>query len=111
MRPSGAAEKCGCAYCRNFAEARAVVFSDSLQALLVRMGIDWQKEDEAAEHGLLPSGLRVYLPWFSCVGRVVERDPSVDEPELSVSPAGGSRLQINLRLEVPWVINEDEPNW
>ena len=120
-RSSGAAERCACLYCRNFAEAREVVYAESLQEQLGQLGVDWRKEDEAPEFGLLSSGLRVYIPWFTFVGRVVEIGPEEDDAELTITEASapilgemgdrGRLLQLNLKLEVPWVIADEEPNF
>jgi hypothetical protein len=109
-RARGGCETCGCLYCRNFVEARDVVYSEALREQLTRLGVDWRKEDEAPEGGLPRSGLRVHIAAFSVMGRVVEIADDEEEDGVAVA-SDGARLSLRVKLEVPWVLDAEEPNW
>jgi hypothetical protein len=111
-RETGASEACGCLYCRNFVDARDVVYTESQREQLTRLGVDWRKEDEAAECGLPRSGLRTYLTWFSVAGRITDEEPSAGEDdEPTVEPGRDGLVEVHFALGVPWVLDAEEPNW
>jgi hypothetical protein len=116
----GFAEKCGCAFCRNFAVQRNLVYPASFRALLEQLGIDPNKEGEAFECMLVGDGCHLYGGWFYLVGEMVTSGEGNYNPPDSRNfdlffttahcraPAfrGGPMLSIEFTAHVKWVLPE-----
>jgi hypothetical protein len=116
----GDAERCGCAYCRNFAAQRAVVYPQTFRLLLDQLGIDASKEGEVYECGPVDDALRAYGGWFYFAGELTapgERLTNaasgfqywVADGKRLPSPAvdfGKSVLAVQFFTKLPWVIAE-----
>jgi len=123
----GGPESCGCCYCRNFAAARVQVYPTEVRSFFEDIGIDFSKEAEVYEMGRLESGLRRYGGWFHCVGRIEAKDEEVGKFDLEGGTAffdlyvhekpvlvpdcfqGSPLLQLDFHAQVPWVLEETEP--
>ena len=68
---NGGAERCGCAYCRNFILQRASAYPPEFINLLSQLGIDFNKEGEAFDCGPLNNGSQLYGGWFYFVGTLI----------------------------------------
>ena len=68
---SGDAERCGCAYCRNFAAQRSVAYPENFLQSLILLGINPDKEGEIYECGS-ESSLWRYDGWFYLSGQLLE---------------------------------------
>jgi len=68
---SGFAERCGCAYCRNFVAQRNTVYPEKFLQLLDQLGIDPEKEGDVHEGGP-PGSLMEYGGWFYVAGELIE---------------------------------------
>ena len=69
---NGGAERCGCAYCRNFIPQRARAYPPEFINLLSQLGIDFAKEGEVFHYGPSNGASQLYGGWFYFVGRLVE---------------------------------------
>ena len=69
---NGGAERCGCAYCRNFILRRASVYPPEFMSLLIQLGIDFKKEGEAFHYAALDDGSQLYGGWFYFVGTLID---------------------------------------
>ena len=67
----GDSQRCGCAFCRNFAAQRHLIYPPSFRTLLEELGIDPDKEGEAFEYGPVDGGCHLYGGWFYLVGEMV----------------------------------------
>lgn len=131
----GAAELCGCEYCRNYAAAREYVLDRQARSLLGRLGIDPHCEAEVVYGAPTRPGYHMYEVWFHFVGKILSgRDAwkqvgdngyVFDLEELRSSPhlaygftnrlalvpssIGGFPktpvVQLEFEFEVPWVID------
>ena len=116
---SGDADRCKCAYCRNFAAQRASVYPQAFRTFLDQLGIDPQKEGEvydlagADERRIRPTG-----GWFYFVGELIEKGERLIQegdfqywfqPSFPRAPAafGGEVAAIEFSAQVPWVLDED----
>jgi hypothetical protein len=124
----GGPEACGCCYCRNFAADRSQIYPAEVRALFDGLGIDFTKESEVYEMGRLESGLRQYGGWFHCVGRIEAEGEEIEKFDLeggtgpfsfyfhdkpNLVPAcfqGSPLLQLEFNAQVPWVLQEPEPD-
>jgi len=116
----GDAERCGCAYCLNFATQREAVYPQTFRQLLNQLGIDFAKEGEVYECGLLDGKLRGYGGWFYFAGeltapgeRLTDADSGfqywVASAERLPTPAadfGKSVLAVQFFTKLPWVVAE-----
>ncbi|HEV3259366.1 MAG TPA: hypothetical protein VG013_21045 [Gemmataceae bacterium] len=123
----GGPEACGCCHCRNFAAARGQVYPGEVRSLFEELGIDSCREAEVYQMGRLASGLHLYGGWFHCLGRIEQEGKEVgkfdleggtgpfnlffhDKPALVPGPFQGlPLLQLEFTAEVPWVLQESEP--
>lgn len=64
---SRGAERCNCIHCRNFAAQRATAYPESFRALLLRIGIDPNKEGEVFDMvGPFEDRIRPTGGWLFC---------------------------------------------
>lgn len=133
---SGGSEECLCLPCKNFAAARQQVYPRGFQDFFTRVGIDLAKEAEVCHVCRLRPGIHLYNGLFHFVGRVEEGDDAWQPVEpgsevrtpafeklgdgfsfglsrsvgvLADSFAGGQAAQVEFMAEVPWVLEEPEP--
>lgn len=110
---------CGCAYCRNFAAAVETV-APRLRAFLDRLGLDIRKPREVMELGPGPEGRRLYEAFYHLVGRLKGRNCSgiaaegaqmVFCKDCDLLPDNFPKpcFQINVALELPWLLKETVP--
>ena len=116
----GDAERCGCAYCQNFATQREAVYPQTFRQLLNQLGIDFAKEGEVYECGLLDDKLRGYGGWFYFAGeltapgeRLTDADSgfqywvaNAERLPTPVADFGNRVLAVNFFTKLPWVITE-----
>lgn len=69
---NGGAERCGCAYCRNFVLQRSSAYPREFMDLLTGFGIDFTMEGEVFHYGPLDDGSQLYGGWFYFVGTLIE---------------------------------------
>jgi hypothetical protein len=130
------AQKCGCSGCKNFEAVRPQLLEGPLGVVLTQLGISPPWEVEVYELGRAASGLHLYGGWFHFVGtidsgdsalRPIKENPSgktLDFEPLSstlsvafhtdlslVRPSfmGLQLVQLEIKAELPWVIDEREP--
>ena len=116
---TGGAELCNCLYCRNFAAQRATVYPKDFRSLLLRLGIDPNKEGEVFDTvGPFEDRLRPTGGWFYFVGELAEKgqrrvsdgafhywfQPSFPRPPRHF---GDQVAAIEFMTEIPWVLRED----
>jgi hypothetical protein len=135
---SGAPEACGCAPCRNFAAARAEIYSPTIMQLFDSLGIRRDREAETYHTHRIAPGMHHYGGWFHFVGKIVSgldackqigttRDGPVWGFDLEKVGAGfelgfthrigllrepfhgHSVVQLEFRATVPWLLTEEEP--
>jgi hypothetical protein len=116
----GGAERCGCAYCTNFAAQRLSAFPASFRSILETMGIDVTKEGEVYEAGP-DDDLRIYGGWFYFSGEIVkpgERTTSeasgftywFTDPKRFPKPSadfGASIAAVEFLTRIRWVLAND----
>jgi hypothetical protein len=116
----GFPEECGCAFCRNFAVQRNLVYPASFGVLLEQLGIDPNKEGEVFQCMPVEDGCHLYGGWFYLVGEMVtagERNynpPDSQNFDLFFTTAhcrapefrGGPVLSIEFTAHVKWVLPE-----
>jgi len=64
----GGADRCDCAWCRNFRKVRPQVFPSEFLALLGVLGIDPNKDAEVYHIARLAPGRHYYGGWYHFVG-------------------------------------------
>ncbi|GHT91131.1 hypothetical protein AGMMS49545_06370 [Betaproteobacteria bacterium] len=116
---SGGAERCGCAYCRNFLAQLPDVFPDEVLAFFEQCGIDVRKDTEVYNFGEVRPGHHSFGGEYYFICKAL---PSVDADSLpngfqfTVMPQTplvpqqfkdipGVRC-LNFIYEIPWVLNE-----
>jgi hypothetical protein len=119
----GRADGCSCNGCRNWVALRPSL-ANGLGKPLERLGIPLDKDVEIAHVAREKSGLHSYVGWWHFVGRVLDGPngywalPEVDHVRLKVeersdlaAPSFADRpvLQLGLHAELPWVLDEPEP--
>jgi len=130
-RERGAPEECGCQYCRNFAQARPLIYTEPVVRLLDSLGVRPIREAETWQNCELRPGVHLYGGFMHAVGRIVSGE-DVDEPvgenatrprpepvtpgfrlgfgaEALLVPDGFPRsglIRIEFDCEVPWVLAE-----
>jgi hypothetical protein len=119
LLPSGGAERCNCVYCRNFAAQRATAYPESFRALLLRIGIDPNKEGEVFDMvGPFGDRIRPTGGWFYFVGELVDKGEKLIsggefqywfQPAFPRPPAcfGERVAAIEFSTKIPWVLKED----
>ena len=120
---SSGAEACGCRLCRNFLLTRPEVFFTEILDLFVGIGIDHKKEAESYHIAPIAKGLHLYGAWYHFVGQIIQQPNSpaklsehstidfIAKRDLAAeSFANQSLVQIELTLEVSWLL-EEEPNY
>lgn len=122
----GGADTCTCNACRNYARARETLFPQEMLGLLSELGIDYRKEAEASRYNRVRSRVHLYSVWFHFVGSIgAGKPPEILFPDkinesLSIGfherrdlphhPFRGKPLvQVDFLAEVPWVLDEPEP--
>jgi hypothetical protein len=117
--PYGGAERCGCVYCRNFATQRGSAYPKSFRELLLKMGIDPDKEGEVYDMmGPFEDRIRPTGGWFYFVGELLEKGEKLIsdgdfkywfQPSFPRPPAcfGEHVAAIEFATNIPWVLKED----
>lgn len=115
----GDAERCNCVYCRNFAAQRTTVYPENFRALLLRLGIDPNKEGEVWDMvGADDRKIRPIGGWLYFVGELVEKgESSVAEGDFKYwfqtsfprppKCFGDQVAAIEFMTDIPWVLPED----
>ena len=119
----GGAEACDCYLCRNFLLTRPEVFPAEILDLFVRLGIDHRKEAESYHIAPIAPGLHLYGAWYHFVGQIIQQPDSpaklsehstidfiVGRSLAAESFANQPLVQVELRLEVSWLLEEEEPD-
>jgi hypothetical protein len=104
---------------------RSQVYSGEAQSLFQELGIDSSREAEVYHMCRLESGLHLYGGWLHCVGRIEEEGEKVgaspggigaynyyfhEKPVVVPAPFQGlPLLQLEFIAEIPWVLQEPEP--
>ena len=118
----GSAERCGCAYCRNFLAQRSTVYPEKFRLLLDQLGIESEKESHVYECG--PKGsILEYGGWFYLAGELVEAGERMTDAgpgfqylfRASHSPTalgdfGENVLALEFSTKLSWVMSE-QPEW
>jgi hypothetical protein len=117
---TGYAERCGCAYCRNFAAQRSVAYPLEFREMLKQLGIDHTKEGEVFECSS-DGCLWRYDGWFYLSGELVEPGERMTDAGSGLqfyfadasrlpSPAldfGNCVLAVEFTgVKVPWIISK-----
>ena len=125
----GGPEACGCSHCQNFAMARDLVYPSEVRSLFDDLGIHWCGEREVYHMVRLESGLHLYGGWLHCVGGIEGVSDEFGKFDLEVSGdnapftfyfhdrptllpdsfQGLPILQFEFTAQVPWVLQETEP--
>lgn len=128
----GAAEQCGCPYCRNYMAARRHIYDETVMGLLTTLGVRSDRESDLYDAPSIAGDGRLhYHGWFHAIGRVVH-DPWVDgdgpcEPlhafadhyHICFSPAdgltpsvfaGNDTIEVQFFVDVPWLLPEGAPS-
>lgn len=119
---NGSAERCGCAYCRNFVAQRGTVYPEEFRLLLDRLGINPDKEGEVYE-GSAEDSLMVYGGWFYLAGELIEAGERMTDAgpgfqyffrrshrPTTLADFGDEVLALEFSTRLPWAI-PDEPEW
>jgi hypothetical protein len=119
----GGADRCDCAWCRNFRKVRPQVFPSEFLALLGVLGIDPNKDAEVYHIARPAPGRHYYGGWYHFVGNL---DETGDFPPIHfgtgfttwMSQAAAPRLpslkglpvvELAFSCEtVPWLLDEPE---
>ena len=132
----GDPERCGCDMCLNYIAQRKTVYPDEFVSVLNLLGIDFEKEGEVYHIYRLSNGRHHYGGWYHCVGELEYLDNTykpddkkkvgdkfwqinkefswrVTDEKISLPHTAfqdqGPLLQIDFRVEVPWVVSAVEP--
>lgn len=133
LSTSGAAA-CGCDGCLNFEAYRDQLLRSPLGELLKSLGIDPPWEAEVHEFGQVASSRHAYGGWYHFVGQLVSGDPPWHVVDAQLKTAAFDRLapgieigvhndcqlvpeafrglplvQLEIQVEIPWVISLPEP--
>jgi hypothetical protein len=126
----GGPDSCGCSYCKNFVANRDELYPDEIRLLFSDLGIDWNKEYEVVEYGIIdPDGNYLYGGWFHFKGQLVKKSTKIpfektDDTPISVKfsirfrncKGGGNSyfenkdddlVQIDFEVKIPWVLSQD----
>ena len=119
----GGAEACDCHLCRNFLLTRPEVFPTEILELFMRLGIDHEKEAESYHIVPIAPGLHLYGAWYHFVGQIIQQPDSpaklsehttidfMTQRDLAAkSFANQPLVQVELTLEVSWLLEEEEPD-
>ena len=114
------AERCGCAYCRNFVAQRSTVYPEKFLQLLDQLGIDPEKEGDIHEFGP-PGSLMEYGGWFYVAGKLIEAGERMTDAAsgfqyffrrshmpTALADFGNEVLALEFLTRLRWVIS-DEP--
>jgi len=119
---SSCTERCRCNSCRNFAMQRETVYPVAFLAILDRLGIDRNRENDVHVIGPLVDGMYPYAGWFYMVGELVEKGERLAEVAESFQcffrGVGGSHagskawcgksvLALEFMTKVPWLCPGD----
>jgi hypothetical protein len=132
--PQGAPESCGCAPCRNFAEARTRIYPADVTRLFDVLGIASNREAEVYHTHRVEPGKHHYGGWFHFVGRIASGSDAAKPigtnlwtPDLEKADAefqlgftkrlalvpdafkGHTVVQLEFQTTVPWLLDEAEP--
>jgi hypothetical protein len=131
---SGAPERCGCDYCRNFIALREQSYPREVLDLLAQLGIDYRREAEVYHLARLPGGLHQYGGWFHFIGTFEGPEPweadasgrrrlhmvPIDdrfsltfrrEAQLAPEPLKDQPLvQLEFAVQIPWILDRPEPD-
>jgi len=130
----GGPEGCRCDPCRNFAARRKDTYPPQALELFERLGIEPTREAEIYHLARLESGRHLYGGWFHFVGAILDgRDAARQVSEKTWQPdlepvsdgfdlgftsktalvpkpfAGLPVVQVEFLAQVPWILQEDEP--
>jgi len=105
------------------------VYSTEVRSLFEILGIDSCKEAEIYQSCRLKPGVQLYGGWFHCVGRIDAEDTEVGTFDLESGTGpfqlyfsdrldlvpdcfkGLPLLQLEFSAQVPWVLEEPEPEY
>lgn len=117
----GGAEACNCYLCRNFLLTRPDVFPTEILDLFEKLGVDHRKEAESYHIYRISSGLHLYGAWYHFVGEIVQQPDSpaklsehstidflLNRDLAAKSFANQPLVQIELQLEVSWLLEKEE---
>ena len=128
---SSAAQECGCVYCQNFLLQQETIYPLEVIQFFESVGIDYHKESDASEYGELDKGLRIYISNFHFAGRIKTGESSAlalpaggyqlkltpiservkigfwPNNELSYFPSETPLVQIELEVQLPWLLDTD----
>jgi hypothetical protein len=129
--------ECDCAFCRNFVRVGESAFPSEMHTIFNRLGIDFTKPVEIGHTHRTQSGLHCYLGWYHFVGAIDTGDNahvpmdkegtihSIQFEKVSerlevgftmrsalVNDAFANQAvcQLEISLELPWVLEEDDPD-
>ena len=68
----GNPEKCNCKYCLNYIAARDKAYPEDFLKMLIKFGVDHNKETEVFYLNKFKTGLHDYGGWFHFVGEIIE---------------------------------------
>jgi hypothetical protein len=130
----GGADGCTCAYCRNYVQARESLYPAEILRLFSELNVDYRKEAEACQYNRVRPGVRLCGVWYHFVGNVLKgKDRVITLPSgatqmrpdrftesleiwfwersdlAHASFKGLPLVQMDFTLEVPWVLDEPEP--
>ena len=125
----GGPEACGCSHCRNFVMVRDHVYPSDVRSLFEDLGIESCREREVYHMVQLKPGMHLYGGWLHCVGWIEGASDEFGRFDLEVSGdaapftfyfhdrptllpdsfQGLPTLQFEFTAQVPWVIQETEP--
>ena len=81
---------CDCSGCRNYRQARDLIYTDSVRGFFGQFGIDTRKPAEICEGGLVDEVFHCFC-WFHFVGSIVgASDPPIEIYRRRVTPVFGS---------------------
>lgn len=116
--PTGMAERCACAACRNFIAQRSTAYPGFFLDLLAELGIDPTKEDDVYSYGAIDDNPRIYEGWLFFTGDLLEQGWSLVDnggfkywigsnhrPPKDVD-FGGPTLVVEFSTKLPWVISD-----
>ena len=115
----GGAERCGCAYCRNFVVQRANAYPPEFIDLLSQLGIDFTKEGEVFTYGPPDHRSQFYGGWFYFVARLIEAGTRPKTERAAFESGfrywfttsfprcfGKDIAAVEFVTQVPWVLEE-----
>jgi len=113
------AERCGCAYCRNFVAVRDKTLPRKFIDILEQLGVNYRKDSEIYETHKRADGTHGYGGWYHAVGTVLsgpnEHSESLgkrfwywvsNRAHLVRKGFPLPAFQIEFGTTLPWVIDE-----